>query len=197
MRITRITASGNSCAQYRERRLCAGPLKLPRSKAEVERLMKAATRNRSGSPRQHYGPRGLSARPEGVRGSGPALGPSSERRNCMFKQGHTQHPMSAYDPKRTLISLLGGSFCHRCRHAAFDLVGFRVMASSLRYQTIGSYRVACLPRHLQKKVADSVKCRVAHMRTPTILSLFVMPGEVVATQLHDFGAVPVTPSRHP
>ena len=108
------------------------------------------------SPRQHYGPRGLSARPEGVRGSGPALGPSSERLTCMFKQGHTQHPMSAYDPKRTLISLLGGSFCHRCRHAAFDLVGFRVMASSLRYQTIGSYRVAYLARHLQTGPLDGV-----------------------------------------
>ena len=44
------------------------------TEAEVERLMKAANEKPLGSPRQHHGPRGLPTRPEGLRGSGPALG---------------------------------------------------------------------------------------------------------------------------
>ena len=47
---------------------------------------------------------------------------------------------------------LGSSLYDRCLDAGLNLLGFRVIAASLRDQIVGGCRVAHLPSHVQAKL---------------------------------------------
>jgi hypothetical protein len=86
------------------------------TEAEVQRLIKAAGRNRWGQPGHHHAPGGIQARPEGLRACGPAGGSrwSSGRPPCTSGESN-RAPPAATRSSGTSCVLCGGCGASRSR----------------------------------------------------------------------------------